>query len=80
MTVSAEGADMGREDSLPALEDKLSLEVLNALAPCKMSPDIVPRRDGFATRRSLDTRAGRYAFGRADCLRQAANRTFFDGP
>ena len=41
-----------------------------------MSPDIVPRRDGFATRRSPDTRAGRYAFGRADCLRQAANRTF----
>ena len=33
VAVSAEGADMGREDSLPALEDKLSLEVLNALAP-----------------------------------------------
>lgn len=33
VTVSAEGADMGREDSLPALEDKLSLEVLNALSP-----------------------------------------------
>lgn len=33
VAVSAEGADMGREDCLPALEDKLSLEVLNALAP-----------------------------------------------
>lgn len=33
VTVSAEGADMGREDSLPALEDKLSLEILNALHP-----------------------------------------------
>lgn len=33
VAVSAEGADMGREDSLPALEDKLSLEVLNALTP-----------------------------------------------
>lgn len=33
VTVSAEGADMGREDSLPALEDKLSLEVLTALSP-----------------------------------------------
>lgn len=31
--VSAEGAGMGREDSLPALEDALSLEVLNALRP-----------------------------------------------